>query len=253
MDDQNIFTNELQGKFSIISNDIINCGTLTCGAKGLLCYLCSKPNNWQFYMADIQKHMKDNIKKYVKELSDLNILERTRVCLGQSKGFCWKWRINYDSFSSLEKQVHDNNDFTIVANHDDSENSQYSNTNLENNTDSKSNTDIVISKKAKVEKKSYGEFKRVKLTDEEYDKLNQLYGLRLKEALSMLDDYLEYKGRQYKSHYAVLKRNNWVYNKVFPMMNANYKKNSRFATRSEKNTNIIKELLNKYNEGDTNE
>lgn len=136
MEDRNSFKNGIKDNFSIISNNIVNCPELTCGAKGVLCYLCSKPNNWQFFMGDIQKHFKDNIKRYVKELSDKKILIRTRRCLGQSKGFCWDWEIDYEALSLLCR-------FTIVENHYDSENTQYNNIESNSNTKSISNTEVI--------------------------------------------------------------------------------------------------------------
>ena len=70
-------------------------------------------------------------------------------------------------------------------------------------------------KKEEVLKKRYGEFGKVKLSDEEYFKLGQVYHDKREEAIQILDDYLSAHGDKYKSHYAVLKSNNWVYNKIF--------------------------------------
>lgn len=55
--------------------------------------------------------------------------------------------------------------------------------------------------KNKVEKNVYGEFKNVKLTDDEYNKLEKK-GL-LKE-IENLDSYIESKGVKYKNHYATI-------------------------------------------------
>lgn len=61
-----------------------------------------------------------------------------------------------------------------------------------------------IDKKEKAPlKKTYGEFKNVKLTDEEFNKLET----RIKnynEYIEKLSAYLEQKGKQYKSHYATI-------------------------------------------------
>lgn len=70
----------------------------------------------------------------------------------------------------------------------------------------------------KPEKKSYGEQQKVKLTDEEFTKLKELYGRRLENAIQILDSYLAQSTkneRKYSNHYAVMRRNNWVYNKTF--------------------------------------
>ena len=60
-------------------------------------------------------------------------------------------------------------------------------------------------------KKSYGEFGKVKLTDPEYAKLKESYGKDLDVAIGILDDYLASKGKKYASHYAVMKKNGWVW------------------------------------------
>lgn len=72
------------------------------------------------------------------------------------------------------------------------------------------------SKTAQKDKHQYGEFQKVKLTNDEYEKLTALYGTRLDTAIDKLDNYLAQKKKDpYASHYAVMKRNGWVYNEVF--------------------------------------
>lgn len=70
---------------------------------------------------------------------------------------------------------------------------------------------------AKPLKKPYGENKHVLLTDEEGAKLRELYGHDLAVAINILDGYIENNGKaakRYKSHYMVLRRGNWVWDKV---------------------------------------
>lgn len=64
------------------------------------------------------------------------------------------------------------------------------------------------------EKKSYGEFANVLLTDEQYKKLSEIYCQHLSEAIETLSTYIESSGKKYKSHYAVLGKHNWVYKKL---------------------------------------
>ncbi|MCQ2101520.1 MAG: hypothetical protein MJZ10_14590, partial [Fibrobacter sp.] len=55
------------------------------------------------------------------------------------------------------------------------------------------------------------------LTDEEGAKLRELYGHDLAVAINILDGYIENNGKaakRYKSHYMVLRRGNWVWDKV---------------------------------------
>ena len=67
----------------------------------------------------------------------------------------------------------------------------------------------------------YGEFGNVSLTEKQYKKLrNEVYGDKVETAINFLDNYLEnhperISGKKaYKSHYAVLKKEGWVYDRM---------------------------------------
>lgn len=60
----------------------------------------------------------------------------------------------------------------------------------------------------------FGEFKNVKLTLEQVKKLINDYEWYFEDAIEALSSYLEFKGDKYKSHYAVLGKTNWVWEKV---------------------------------------
>lgn len=65
----------------------------------------------------------------------------------------------------------------------------------------------------KPKKKAYGEFKHVKLTDEEYINLSTTYGAETRDAaIKFLDEYMEDKGYKSKSHYMAIRR--WVIDAV---------------------------------------
>jgi len=69
------------------------------------------------------------------------------------------------------------------------------------NTEKEIDKEIEKEKDIKPKKNVYGEFKNVKLTDDEYKKLEEK-GL-LKE-IENLDSYIESKGAKYKNHYATI-------------------------------------------------
>lgn len=74
----------------------------------------------------------------------------------------------------------------------------------------------------KSDKKAYGQNKNVMLTDEEGSHLRELYGEDLKMAIDILDAYIENggkKAKQYKDHAAVMRRGNWVWNRVIETKN----------------------------------
>lgn len=70
-------------------------------------------------------------------------------------------------------------------------------------------------------KKPYGTCGHVMLTDTEGRHLREVYGQHLAIAIDILDGYIENDGKaakKYKNHAAVLRKGNWVWNKVQEMI-----------------------------------
>ena len=70
-------------------------------------------------------------------------------------------------------------------------------------------------------KKPYGTCGHVMLTDTEGHHLREVYGKNLATAIDILDGYIENDGKaakKYKNHAAVLRKGNWVWNKVQEMI-----------------------------------
>jgi len=53
-------------------------------------------------------------------------------------------------------------------------------------------------------KRKYGEFQNVLLTDEEYQKLKDRFGAEVKALIENISSYLASSGKRYKSHYATI-------------------------------------------------
>lgn len=144
---------------------------------------------------------------------------------------------NTDSFvksqydKSLNKMIQrQESNAKYYKNHTARNNDQETNTNESTNedcfdrpetdiADSTTNLPEVTSKSGtiKSDKKAYGQNKNVMLTDEEGAHLRELYGEDLKMAIDILDAYIENggkKAKKYKDHAAVMRRGNWVWNKV---------------------------------------
>ena len=84
--------------FTIINNDAINDSKLSWRAKGILIYIRSRPDDWQFYSSEVEKHATDGIKSLLsglKELEDCGYLKRLQ---GKSKD---------GRFTELEWQIAD--------------------------------------------------------------------------------------------------------------------------------------------------
>ena len=56
---KSIFRKKSRIHYTQIPNYILNNKNLSWGAKGLLCYLLSKPDDWQVYESEIATHSKD--------------------------------------------------------------------------------------------------------------------------------------------------------------------------------------------------
>ena len=61
----------------------------------------------------------------------------------------------------------------------------------------------------------FGEFGKVMLTEDEHAKLKVSYGDLLEKAIDLLDSYMASKGKKYTSCYATMKKEGWVWEKVF--------------------------------------
>lgn len=65
--------------FTMISNEVIGSNLISCKAKAVYCYLFSRPEGWEFYHNEIQKHFKESkntIKAALKELEEFQLIVR---------------------------------------------------------------------------------------------------------------------------------------------------------------------------------
>lgn len=75
-------------------------------------------------------------------------------------------------------------------------------------------------------KHTYGEYKHVKLTDSDIEKLNNDYGEEMtKQLITFLDEYIEMKGYKAKNHYLAIKK--WVVDAVKEREQKNYKPSAK--------------------------
>lgn len=62
--------------------------------------------------------------------------------------------------------------------------------------------------KKEIYKENFGEFGNVKLTNDEYDKIKQMFPNDYDKRIQILDDYIQSKGKKYKNFVATLR--NWA-------------------------------------------
>lgn len=125
---------------------------------------------------------------------------------------------NYNSYQPNNTQVN-----TQITYKQHTSNTQVTLTNNDNNVNN-DNNNIYINKEKKLK---FGEFKNVLLSDKEYKSLEDIYKNKLNDAIETLSNYLKSKGDKYKNHYAVLRKNNWVYEKIM-------KENNQFEDKNKK-------------------
>jgi len=120
---------------------------------------------------------------------------------------------NWDFYQNLKTRTNKetNKDLTKTQQRP---NKDLTTNNNDNNETMKQNNNITPPNiPPKPEKKKFGEFQNVKLTDDEYLKLCTDFGQSLTEqAINYLDVFIEEKGYKSKSHYLAIRR--WVFDAV---------------------------------------
>ncbi|MGN5882724.1 conserved phage C-terminal domain-containing protein [Staphylococcus simulans] len=69
------------GNFVTVNKEFILNSNLSWKAKGILLYLLSRPDDWQVYETELQKHAadgKDSLKSGIKELEEVGYIKRNR-------------------------------------------------------------------------------------------------------------------------------------------------------------------------------
>ncbi len=95
----NVIRHHKKSNFVIIDSKILNNPRLSWKAKGLLAYLLSKPDGWQFYETEIAKRSKDgrdSVATGLKELENEGYLQRSWIRNDKGKFIGRQWDV-YES------------------------------------------------------------------------------------------------------------------------------------------------------------
>jgi len=90
----NTFKNELKSNFTALPNSVSTDNSISWKAKGIFLYLASKPQGWNFYMAEIENNAMDGrtaLQSGVKELEEAEYLLRKRLYDDNGKIKGWEW------------------------------------------------------------------------------------------------------------------------------------------------------------------
>lgn len=190
--------------YTVMSNYHLKDKQMSFKAKGLLSMMLSLPDDWDYSIAGLAKISKENekaIKTILDELKELGYLIIVKLMPNETKSGRIEYVYDIYEVSTYKKQEYQKQgvEFQEVEKQgvekQEVEKGGQLNTNIQNTK--KQNT-----KKTNTNnKREYGEFNNVMLTDEEYKKLEE------KNALSQIENlssYIASTGKRYKSHYATI-------------------------------------------------
>ena len=124
--------NAIKDNFTVVTNQLINDQTLSWAAKGVFCYLLSKPTDWQFFIGDIVKHAactEYQVQKLIKELETAGYIKRYRDVKPGTNKLYWVWEINIEKENLRQPEI------ATIVNCDGRKIVPYTNTNTDTNTD----------------------------------------------------------------------------------------------------------------------
>lgn len=180
--------------YTVMSNYHLKDKKMSFKAKGLLSMMLSLPDNWDYSIAGLSKISKENekaIKTILDELKELGYLRIVKLMPNETKSGRIEYIYDIYEMSTYEKQEYQKQGVELQeVEKQGVEKVGQLNTNIQNTKKLNTNN-----------KREYGEFKNVLLTDDEYKKLENINALSQIENLS---SYIASTGKRYKSHYATI-------------------------------------------------
>ena len=227
--------------YTVMSNHHLRNKNLTLKTKGLLSLILSLPEDWKFSVNDLIALSKDNktaVESALKELKENGYLVMNKLSPNQTSSGRFEYEyVVYETTLHSEKQDTDFLPLEILP----LENLDLENKSLETyplnintiiNTNKENNTSYLkenIEKSTeKVPRHRFGTYKRVLLTDKEYEKLLKDFGDEVaNKQISLLDEYIESNNNKngYTNYNLVIRksiRENW-FNRTPSSNNKNIK------------------------------
>ena len=190
------------------------------------------------YLADFTNSSERGIQKTLAKLVEKGYLIKTQVSYN---------RFTYEAVVKKKKDDEQSSSMTNRVHHDDEQSSP-------NNIDNINNNINIYTSDKKEEKTTpirhkYGEFKHVRLSDDDIIKLKETYGDELlNKYIKLLDEYIENTGKSYKNHYLTIR--NWIKkNSQKDKQSSGAKKSNQFNTFSQRDNVDFEELERKMTGG----
>lgn len=225
--------------YVVMSNHHFKEKKMSLKAKGLLSEMLSLPEDWDYSISGLVAINKENesaIKSSLDELKKFRYLTITKLMPNETES--GRIEYVYDIYEEPQKQEGEKQGV---------ENLGVEFLGVENQVQYNINNKILNNKKIKYN--IYGEFKRIKLTDDEYNRLVKDYGEEfIKEQIRLLDEYVESNNNKnkYTNFNLVLRksiRDNWFKNKVEKdVPDWFYKDLDKEDTTDEELENLLKEI-----------
>lgn len=196
-----VFRKVKKTDYTIIDNNIFKNQKLTLKAKGMICTMLSLPDDWVFSeigLVELSNDSRSGIRSTLEELMKYGYLTRTRK--RDDKG-----KLGDAVYTIYEEPMYEKPTL---------ENPMYEKPMLV-----KRHNKILNNKVLNNKYNIYGEFKRIKLTDEEYQRLIKDFGEDfIKNQIKLLDEYVESNNNKnkYTNFNLVLRksiRENWFIKK----------------------------------------
>ena len=194
--------------YVVMSNHHFKERKMSLKAKGLLSEMLSLPDDWDYSISglvSINKENETSIKSALNELKEFGYLKVNKLLPNET--YTGRIEYVYDIYEKKqegEKQGVENLGVEFLG--------------VENQVQYNINNKVLNNKKNKYN--IYGEFKRIKLTDDEYNRLVKDYGEEfIKNQIKLLDEYVESNNNKnkYTNFNLVLRksiRDNWFKNKA---------------------------------------
>lgn len=158
------------------------------------------------YISKFLKVSRQSIINALNSLVDKNYIIKEQSVINNVK--CNSYKVNLEVVKKIDRVVKNFDKGSQKTLQGWSKNlTQGSQKTLPNNIRDNIDDNILIRENARVQKKTYGEFKNVLLSDDEYNLLIEQFG-NPKQLIKRLDEYKEQSGKQYNSDFMAIKK--WV-------------------------------------------